>query len=185
MIFDKPNWTPGDESDAGDWAAAQKTGEDFDAVNTDLSGFKAVGGKLIQYHGWSDAAIPATDSIDYYNAVAERLGGLDSTKSFYRLFLAPGMMHCGLGPGPSAVGGVFGQPAADHDPQHDVLSALNLWVEKGMAPEKIVATRYHDDDPVKGVAAQRPWCAYPATARFSGKGATSEASNFSCEAPTQ
>jgi hypothetical protein len=82
----------------------------------DLSAFKAAGGKLIQYHGWSDAAIPAPSSVDYYTAVADRMGGIDQVKSFYRLFLAPGMMHCGLGPGPNAVGGVFGMPSPDHDP---------------------------------------------------------------------
>jgi feruloyl esterase len=185
MVFDKPGWTPKDGSVAGDWAAARKTADAFDAANPDLSAFKAAGGKLIQYHGWSDAAIPTTSSIDYYKAVAARMGGLDEIKSFYRLFLAPGMMHCGGGPGPSAVSGVFGQQAPSDDPQHDVLAALDRWVEKGEAPEKIVATRYRDDNPGKGVAAQRPWCAYPATARFSGKGAHSDAANFACKTAGQ
>ena len=59
MVFDKADWGPADGTVAGDWSASQKTGEALDAVNTDLSAFKAAGGKLIQYHGWSDAAIPA------------------------------------------------------------------------------------------------------------------------------
>ncbi len=185
MVFDKADWGPADGTVTGDWSASQKTGEALDAVNTDLSAFKAAGGKLIQYHGWSDAAIPATSSVDYYTAVADRMGGVDQVKPFYRLFLAPGMMHCGLGPGPSAVGGVFGLPSPDHDPKHDVLAALAQWVEKGEAPETLIATRYKDDDPDKGVAAQRPWCAYPAVAHFSGNGEHSDAANFTCAAPKE
>ena len=185
MVFDKPGWRPGDGSVAGDWAAAQKTAQALDAANPDLSAFKAAGGKLIQYHGWSDAAIPAQNSIDYYQAVAAKMGGIKEIDSFYRLFLAPGMMHCGLGPGPGAVGGVFGQPSPDHDPKHDVLAAVARWVEKGEAPETIIATRYQDNDPGKPIAAQRPWCPYPGVARFSGKGERGDAVNFVCAAPSE
>jgi len=185
MVHGKPGWRPADGSQAGDWAAAQKTAEALDAANPDLSAFKAAGGKLIQYHGWSDAAIPAQSSIDYYKAVAAKMGGVKEVDSFYRLFLAPGMMHCGLGPAPSAVGGVFGPPSPDHDAKHDVLAALARWVEKGEAPETIIATRYQDDDPMKPIVAQRPWCPYPAVARFSGKGEHSNAADFVCAAPSE
>ena len=92
------------------------------------------------------------------------MGGLDSIQSFYRLFMAPGMEHCGGGPGPSAVGGVFGPPSPSRDPAHDVVSALAHWVEDGAAPTEITATQYRDNDPAKGVAAQRAWRAYPAVA---------------------
>jgi feruloyl esterase len=183
MVYDKPDWKPDDGDVDADGSAAQKTAQALNAADPDLSAFKAAGGKLLQYHGWSDAAIPATSSIDYYKAVAERMGGVDQIQSFYRLFMAPGMMHCGLGPGPSAVGGVFGPPPPSHDPEHDVLSALDRWVEQGEAPEKIIATRYKGDDPASGVAAQRPWCAYPASARFSGAGNPSDAAAFVCDAP--
>ena len=185
MVYDKPNWKPDDGDVASDWSAAQKTSQALDAADPDLSAFKAAGGKLLQYHGWSDAAIPATSSIDYYKAVAARMGGWTQIQPFYRLFMAPGMMHCGLGPGPSAVGGVFGPPPPSHDPEHDVLSSLDRWVEKGEAPEKIIATRYNGEDPASGVAAQRPWCAYPANARFSGSGNHSDAAAFVCEAPKE
>lgn len=185
MIFNKPGWSPNDGSVAGDWSASQQTKDALDAVDPDLSAFKAAGGKLLQYHGWSDAAISTTSSINYYKAVADKFGGVQQIRSFYRLFLAPGMMHCGTGPGPSAVGGVFGPPSPDHDPKHDVLAALAQWVENGKAPESIVATRYKDDDPSKGVAAQRPWCAYPAVASYSGKGDHSDAANFTCAAPAK
>ena len=78
------------------------------------------------------------------------------------------------------VGGVFGLPAPSYDPAHDVLAALAHWVEDGVAPGQIIATRYRDNDPTKGIEAQRPWCAYPATARFSGQGDRSAATSFDC-----
>jgi hypothetical protein len=183
MALDTPEWDFR-SLNLGDGLAKadEKTGQALNATDTDLSAFRAAGGKLLQYHGWSDAAIPAVSSIDYYEAVAAKMGGLDSIQSFYRLFMAPGMQHCGGGLAPSAVGGVFGFPSPSRDPAHDVVSALAHWVEDGAAPTRITATMYRDDDPSKGVVAQRPWCAYPATARFSGKGSRTEAASFACTA---
>jgi hypothetical protein len=184
MVFDKPGWDLNSQSPAADLAEAQKkTASAVDSTDPDLSAFQAAGGKLLQYHGWSDAAIPAQSSILYYEEVAAKLGGVDSVKSFYRLFMAPGMQHCGLGLGPSAVGGVFGLPSPSRDPAHDVVAALAHWVEDGKAPDQIVATRYRDDDPSKGVVAQRPWCAYPAVARYSGQGDRADAASYACTAP--
>jgi len=161
-------------------AAENATAQALDAAEPDLNAFKAAGGKLIQYHGWNDAAIPAQSSINYYQSVAAKMDEVGSVRSFYRLFLAPGMDHCGGGVGPNAVGGVFGLPAPSHDPAHDVVAALAHWVEDGVAPGQIIATRYRDNDPTKGIEAQRPWCAYPATARFSGQGDRSAATSFDC-----
>jgi hypothetical protein len=165
MVYDKPDW----DFKAQDLSKAladadEKTGQALNATETDLGAFKAAGGKLIQYHGWNDAAIPPASSIDYYQAVGTRMGGVDGVKSFYRLFMAPGMEHCGYGPGPNAIGGVFGLPAPSRDPAHDVVSALAHWVEDGAAPSEINATLYRDNDPAKGVAAQGAWRAYSATA---------------------
>ena len=111
------------------------------------------------------------------------MGGVLQLQSFYRLFMAPGMQHCGGGVGPDAVGGPFGLPAPSRDPAHDVIAALAHWVEDGVAPAQIVATKYRDGDPAKGIAKQRPWCPYPAVARYSGQGSRNEAGNFSCAAP--
>jgi tannase/feruloyl esterase len=186
MVFDKPDWDFHGQNRANDLAQAQeKTGQAVDAANPDLSAFRDAGGKLIQYHGWNDAAIPAPSSIDYYEEVAAKLGGIEKTQSFYRLFMAPGMQHCGLGLGPSAVGGVFGLPPPNRDPTHDVVAALAHWVEDGAAPDRIDATLYRDNDPAKGVAAQRPWCPYPAIARFSGQGARTDAASYACTAPAK
>lgn len=98
--------------------------------------------------------------------------------------MAPGMGHCSGGPGPNAVGGVFGLPSPIRDPEHDVISALARWVEDGKAPGRITATLYRDNDPSKEVVAQRPWCAYPVTARYSGQGDRTRAAWYICEAPS-
>ena len=95
------------------------------------------------------------------------------------------MTHCGGGPGPNAVGGAYGLPSPTRDPAHDIVSALAHWVEDGVAPDQIAATLYHDDDPAKGVAAQRPWCAYPAVAHYSGQGDRTAAASYACEAPVK
>lgn len=184
MVFGKPEWDFRTMNFDGDVALAdQRMGDAVNATDTDLGRFKARGGKLIQYHGWYDSAIPPQSSIEYYEAAAKRLGGIEVTQSFYRLFMAPGMQHCGMGPGPNAVSGVFGLPAPSHDPSRDVVAALAHWVEDGVAPTQIVATHYADNDPTKGIAAQRPWCPYPAVARYSGQGSRAEAANFTCAAP--
>jgi hypothetical protein len=186
MVFDKPDWSFRGQNLADDLAQAEdKTGKALDAASPDLSAFRDAGGKLIQYHGWSDAAIPAQSSINYYEEVAAKMGGIEKTQSFYRLFMAPGMQHCGVGLGPNAIGGVFGLPSPSRDPKHDVVSALAHWVEDGAAPDQIVATLYRDNDPSKGIAAQRPWCPHPATARFSGQGARAEAASFACTTPAK
>jgi feruloyl esterase len=186
MVFDKPDWNFHGQNVADDLAQAeQKTAQAVDAANPDLSAFRDAGGKLIQYHGWNDAAIPAQSSIDYYEEAAAKLGGIEKAQSFYRLFMGPGMQHCGLGLGPNAIGGVFGLPSPSRDPSHDVISALAHWVEDGAAPDQIIATLYRDNDPSKGIAAQRPWCPHPATAQFSGQGDRASAASYACLAPAK
>jgi feruloyl esterase len=93
----------------------------------------------IQYHGWYDPAIPAADSIGYYEAVAAKMAGTPQTQSFYRLFMAPGVQHCGGGVGPNAVSGPFGLPAPTHDAAHDMVAALAHWVEDRVAPAQMSA----------------------------------------------
>ena len=184
MVFNDAAWRIGGQNVADDLAAAVKaTRETLDSTNPDLSAFREAGGKLIQYHGWNDSGIPPQSSINFYEQVASKMGGVDNVRSFYRLFMAPGMDHCGGGPGPNAIGGVFGTPSVARDPEHDVVSALAHWVEEGVAPDQIVAARYHDNNPAKGVEAQRPWCGYPSAAHYSGQGDRSEAASYVCTAP--
>ena len=148
------------------------------AVNPDLKKFQERGGKLIMYHGWSDAAIPGQSSVNYYQSVVEKMGPKSVTE-FARLFMVPGMQHCGGGDAPSA----FGQLAfGAGDAQHDIGKALEHWVEDGVPPEQIIATKYKTPaNPANGVARTRPLCAYPKTAQWKGSGSTDEDANFVCK----
>ena len=184
MVFDDARWDFHNQNLAAAlMKAEEKTGKTFDAVDPDLGAFRDAGGKLIHYHGWSDAGVPAQSSINYYLKVAARMGGIDKVRSFYRLFLAPGMQHCGLGLGPNAVGDAMGPPPPSRDPAHDVVAALARWVEDDAAPDQIVATLYRNNDPSRGIAAQRPWCPYPEAARYSGQGDRAAAANYACASP--
>ncbi|HEX3091495.1 MAG TPA: TonB family protein, partial [Candidatus Angelobacter sp.] len=155
--------------------ADDQQGQTFNAIDPDLKAFGRRGGKLIIYHGWSDAALPPVGSINYYNSVEEALGP-GKASYLMRLFMVPGMQHCGGGPGANS----FGQftPAGDAD--HDLSLALERWVEKGIAPDKLIATKFVDDKPEKGVAMTRPLCAYPEAATYKGSGDVNDAVNFEC-----
>jgi hypothetical protein len=160
--------------------AETKTAAMLNSNNPDLGPLMSRGGKLILYHGWSDAAIPATNTVNYYNSVASKLGQ-SSVDSFVRLYMVPGMQHCAGGPGPSS----FGQDGAPvpEDAQHNIDIALQQWVEKGSAPSTIVATKYNNDsDPSKGVKMTRPLCPFPEVAQYKGSGDTNDAASFVCRA---
>ena len=99
--------------------------------------------------------------------------------SFYRVFMAPGMAHCYGGAGPNSFGnGTSNGPILDT--KHDLLKALELWVERGIAPDKIIATKYFSDNRAMGVAMQRPLCPYPQISKYSEFGRTSDPSSFKC-----
>ena len=155
--------------------ADDQQGATFNAVDPDLKPFAARGGKLIMYHGWSDAALPPQGSINYYNSVEEAMGP-GKPALFIRLFMAPGMQHCGGGPGANS----FGQFAPAGDADHDLNHALERWVEKGIAPDRLIATKFVDDKPEKGMAMTRPLCPYPQKATYKGTGDTNDAANFEC-----
>jgi feruloyl esterase len=159
-------------------------GEAVAAENPDLSAFKRKGGKLIHYHGWHDPSISARSSIRYYESVVERQGGIENAQTFYRLFLGTGMEHCAGGPGPNAVGGAGVKPPS-RDPSHDVVAAVEHWVEDGVPPSQIYATRYSGNDPEKGIESQRPWCPYPEVAHYSGHGDITKPENFACKVASQ
>ncbi|MET0659855.1 MAG: tannase/feruloyl esterase family alpha/beta hydrolase [Steroidobacteraceae bacterium] len=161
----------------------------IDAANPDLSRFKAHGGKLIHYHGWTDAGVAPQRSIDYYEEVVRTMAAADkknaqSVQDFYRLFMAPGMQHCFGGPGPNAFGAPF-QPPVPDDAEHSLFRALERWVERGVAPADVVATKYVDDDPGRGVMRTRKICAYPKAAAYKGSGSTDAAASFECREPTK
>jgi feruloyl esterase len=153
-----------------------------DATRGSLKAFRARGGKLIIYHGWADSLVPPDQTLDFYNRVARDAGGYSQAQTFARLFMAPGYSHCGGGPGPdvfnSATGSAIPPPSAT--PQHDLFAALAAWVEEGSTPEQVIATRYVEGAPAKGVAMQRPLCAYPAKAWRQSHGSPTSAPTFVC-----
>jgi hypothetical protein len=179
MVYEQAGWDYKTFNiDQATQLADNKTGHALNATDPNLGPFRDRGGKLLLYHGWGDAAIPAPNTINYYNSVVATMGRANSD-SFLRLFMVPGMQHCGGGPGPNS----FGQ-GADYppfDPEHNIYTALEQWVEQGAAPSKITATKYvNDGDPAKGVKMTRPLCPYPQVAKYKGSGDTNDAANFVC-----
>ncbi len=158
----------------------KKAAGTLNATDPDLSRFKARGGKLILYHGWSDAAIPGQNAVDYYQSVVKKMGPAESA-DFVRLYMVPGMQHCGGGSGPN----VFGQGGvAKGDARTNIASALERWVEQGIAPEEIIATKYKSgSNSATEVERTRPLCVFPKVAKYKGSGSTDEAGNFECVAP--
>ncbi len=181
MVFQDPSWDIRSFNLAADTAAADsKLGSIINSVNPDLRKFKARGGKLIQYHGWADSAIAPLDSVHYYQAVVEQMGGLEHTRDFYRLYMAPGMGHCSGGPGPNSIRGFLHPESLPPGEQDDALNALVKWVEQGTVPQKIIAAKFEDDDPKKAIVETRPLCPYPQLAVYKGTGSTKDAVNFVC-----
>ena len=103
-----------------------------------------------------------------------------SVDDFYRLFMVPGMGHCGGGSGPNVFGNGSTVTGAANDPERDLVTALDLWVDKGVAPDHFIGTGKAVGDPAKVLT--RPLCAYPKTARYNGSGDINDASNFTCKA---
>jgi hypothetical protein len=189
MVFDDPNWDPRTLNFDQDLAVAYSKPVDGEAledvlssVNPDLRPFSGHNGKMIQYHGTTDSAIPPGTSIEYRSSLLSFFGVYDQRDpagevgNFYRLFLVPGMQHCSGGPGANN----FGQSAPLADADHDVIKALEAWVEQGKAPDQIIATKYTSDDPTQPALFTRPLCPYPSIAAWNGKGDQSDAANWSC-----
>lgn len=151
----------------------------LDATNPDLKAFKAHGGKLLQYHGWYDGSPSPLTAVEYYRSVEHAMGGEKATQDFYKLYMVPGMMHCGTGPGPNSFGNLTDASGA-MDPEHNILSALRGWVESGRNPEQLIATKFTEDNPTKGAAMTRPLCPFPKQAVWDGKGDTAAAASFTC-----
>jgi feruloyl esterase len=190
IVFNKPDWKYSMlnfDSDVALVDSSDAEGPQVNAIDPNLSGFQKRHGKLIEYHGWVDPGFTPEFNIQYYERVVQLMGkggdndtaALKETQDFFRLFVVPGMGHCGGGPGPNAFGGLA-QPAVPMDSQHDIVSALEQWVEHGVAPAQLVATKYNKDDPKQGVAMQRPVCPYPQEAEYKGQGSTADAGSFAC-----
>jgi feruloyl esterase len=179
MVFENPKWDFHTLNfDSHVKRTDDKLASILNSTDANLRPFKARGGKLIQYHGWGDAAIPPQSSIDYFESVQFAMG---STKGFYRLFMVPGMSHCQGGVGPNFFGNDVA--VAQADAAHDVVMALDQWVEHDVAPDQIIATGFVGGNPAQGVAMTRPLCPYPQEAHYDGTGDTNSAASFACRAP--
>ena len=180
MVYSDPLWQPltANVTEALK-LAVDRTSKDVDATNPDLGPFTARGGKLIMYHGWNDPAISPLNSINYYAQVSRTMGA-QRAESAVRLYLAPGMEHCGNGPGPN-VFGQLSQPGADGEGS-GAMDLLQLWVEKGQAPKIILAVKTSGtrEAPVRTV---RPLCPYPQAAKYDGHGDPKVPASFACTAP--
>ena len=134
----------------------------LDATDTDLSAFRRHGGKMIMYFGWADPQLNARMGVEYYENVTRDMGS--STGDFFRLFMVPGMFHCGGGVGTSTF---------------DAATPLVKWVESGTAPDQMIASRVANSKVVR----TRPLCTYPQVARYNGTGSIDDAANFACVNP--
>ena len=160
-VFQNPSWDPRSFDWEKDVATVNAKYPFLNAMGTDYRAFQSRGGKLIMYTGLADPVTSPLDTFAYYETVAKAMGGMDSTRSFYRFFPAPGMGHCGGGAGPNTF---------------DALAALDTWVETGTAPDSIPASHATN----RRVDRTRPLCAYPAVAQYKGAGSIDDAANFSC-----
>jgi len=159
MVYSNPEWDfrtfdPVRDTQTSD----EKFARVLNSNDPDLKRFRDRGGKLILYHGWSDAAIPAYNIIDYYRSVEQKMG---APTSFVRLYMVPGMNMCSGGDG------------AD---RFDWLATMRTWVEQKRMPVDLVASRVVNGKTVR----TRPLCAYPQVATYKGSGSTDEAANFVC-----
>ena len=181
MVYAKADWDYKTANfDDAVAASDKKFASVLNSNDPNMKAFASRGGKLIIYHGWNDAAISARNSVNYYENVRRTMGAAE-TDSFLRLFMVPGMQHCGGGPGPD----VFGQGGVTpvDDPQHNMYLALEQWVEKGAAPSTVIASKLASPAPGSAVTETRPLCAYPQVAKYKGSGDTNDAASFACAAP--
>jgi feruloyl esterase len=163
-VMGDPNWDFRTLDIGEDIARAHKTDNGIvSATSTNLKPYVGRGSKLIIYHGWADQNVAPLSSVNYYNELID-LMGKKMVEDSVRLYMAPGMGHCGGGEGPS----VF-----------DTLPALEQWREHGVAPKEIVASQMADGKVIR----TRPLCPYPQEAQYKGTGSTDAAENFACRLP--
>ncbi len=134
----------------------------LDATDTDLSAYRDRKGRLLMWYGWADPALNPRMGLEYYERVTAAMG--PGTTDFFRLFMMPGMFHCSGGVGPDRL---------------DTMTPLVDWVERGVAPEKLIASQRVGDKTIR----TRPLCPHPQVAKYSGQGSPDLAESFTCTAP--
>jgi len=158
FVFNDPAWDY-TKYDFKNFAKdTELTASYLNATNPDLSAFKSKGHKLILWHGWADAGLSPLGTIKYYDAVHAKDAAADE---FVRMFLLPGVLHCGGGAGPDTV---------------DWTNTIVDWLEHGKAPDRVIAKKM-----AQGAATRsRPVCPYPQHVEYKGSGNTDDADSFVC-----
>lgn len=164
FVFKDPNWdykTRPINFDSDVALADKPANQPVNSIDPDIKKFAARGGKMMMWEGWNDTGVPPLEAVNYYNNVVKTVG-TKTAMSAVRLYMVPGVGHCGGGEG------------TDH---FDLFPALQTWVEQGKAPEHLVASRIENGKQVR----TRPLCAYPEIATYKGRGNTDDAANFVCK----
>jgi len=165
-VFKDANWdykTRPINFDSDVALADKPANQPVNAIDPNIKKFVARGGKMMLSEGWNDAGVPPLEMVNYYNNVVKTIGAKGAMNAV-RLYMIPGMGHCGGGEG------------TDH---FDLFPALQTWVEQGKAPENLVASRIENGKEVR----TRPLCAYPEIATYKGSGSTDDAAKFTCKKP--
>ncbi len=164
VVFKDPQWDWRTFNLDTDVALADKIDDGtVNATDTDLTAFTGHGGKLLMYQGWTDTNIPPGGAISYYQGLVKAMGAAKTAESV-RLFMAPGMNHCGGGEGPNTF---------------DMVGAMEQWVENGKAPDRVIASHSSEGK----VDRTRPLCPYPQLAKYNGAGSVDDAASFTCKLP--
>lgn len=174
-VYGDPDWDENGFLPARDLMQANRAMPELRADKLSISPFVTRGGKAIVWQGWADPSTNAGPTIDYYAALARAFGGIDALQSSVRLFMAPGVYHCGGGPGADQVGG-SGQLTAPGDPSRDMVWALIRWVEQGTAPASLVAAKVE----AGRERFTRRLCPFPQAARYDGTGPQDQAASYQC-----
>ncbi|HNP34802.1 MAG TPA: tannase/feruloyl esterase family alpha/beta hydrolase [Woeseiaceae bacterium] len=184
FLMENPDWSIEDFDLERDIAHGRsKLGAVLDANDPNLSAFAESGGKLIIWHGWSDAAIPARSSIHLFESMIDEMGD-QAVGDFARLYMAPGVHHCAFGPGPWS----FNPLAAVHplEPRRDMAATMERWVENGVAPAELIAVlpkdpmaAFRGDYPVEAEK-EGLLCPYPEEAHYAGAGDPALADSYEC-----
>jgi feruloyl esterase len=156
LVFQDPDWDYSSYDFSNFSNTTQYASSYLDATSTDYSEFKNRGGKMVIYHGWNDPALSAFATIEHFEAAKTEDSDLEE---YIRLFLLPGVLHCGGGPGPS---------------QTDWIKLVRNWVENGIAPDRVVLSKVQDEK----VTMTRPVFPYPEKAIYDGKGDPNKESSF-------
>jgi len=181
-VFNDPMWDWHSFDYDRDVAYADQKMAAVNAISPELGPFEKAGGKIIMYHGWADPVAPPRASINYFDRVIQAMGPAEAQR-FMRLFMIPGMGHCGHGSAPlpwpdntqtmdiSRSPKVSGRTADD-----DFLDALDRWVDRGVAPETIQGSQVVDSVLLR----TRPICAYPMVAKWDRMGSSNKSASFVC-----